>query len=63
MKVFSKRMFPHHDTASPRRCSSSAIAFSDLGGAASSTKWKPVCPVSRTTASIRSTSTSAVAAS
>ena len=34
-----------------------------FGGAASSTKWKPVCPVSCTMASMRSTRVSAVAPS
>ena len=58
VKDFSKRMLPHHEIASWRRCSSAASAFSALGGAASSTKWKPVCPVSATMASMRSTSVS-----
>ena len=60
---FSKRMLPHQLIATRRRCSSAASAFSDFGGAASSTKWNPVCPVSCTMASMRSTSVSAVAAS
>ena len=38
VKDFSKRMLPHHEIATPRRSSSSASAFSALGGAASSTK-------------------------
>ena len=38
VKVFSKRMLPHQLIASRRRCSSAASAFSDFGGAASSTK-------------------------
>ena len=56
-------MLPHQLMAQPRRCSSAASAFSDFGGAASSTKWKPLCPVSATIASMRSTSVLAVAAS
>ena len=41
----------------------SAIARRPAGGAASSTKWKPVCPVSATSASMRSTRRSAPAGS
>ena len=63
VKDFSKRMLPHQLMLRPRRASSSAIAFSILGGAASSTKWKPVWPVSATTASMRSTSSPAPTAS
>jgi hypothetical protein len=55
VKDFSKRMLPHQ-RCHAARCSSAASAFSDFGGAASSTKWKPVCPVSATMASMRSTS-------
>ncbi len=43
---FSNRTLPHHEIATLRRSSSCANAFSTLGGAASSTKWKPVWPVS-----------------
>ncbi|MNL24039.1 hypothetical protein D3C87_1454580 [compost metagenome] len=63
LKVFSKRMLPHHEMPALRSMSSVASALSDLGGAASSTKWNPVCPVSRTMASMRSASTDADAPS
>ena len=63
VKVFSKRTLPHHEMSSLRRCSSSARPHKALGGAASSTKWKPVCPVSCTMASMRSTSVLALACS
>ena len=63
LKLFSKRMLPHQVMARRRRCSSSASARSIFGGAASSTKWKPVWPVSATMASMRSTSIDAVAVS
>jgi hypothetical protein len=46
VKDFSKRMLPHQEIARLRRASSSARALRALGGAASSTKWKPVWPVS-----------------
>ena len=38
VKVFSKRMLPHHEMATRRRCNSWASALRDFGGAASSTK-------------------------
>ncbi|EWS63834.1 hypothetical protein Y695_02931 [Hydrogenophaga sp. T4] len=63
VKVFSKRMLPHHEMLSWRRISSSASALSALGGAASSTKWNPVWPVSSTICWMRSASFSAVAVS
>ena len=54
---------PPGDRDAAARCSRSASARSIAGGAASSTKWKPVSPVSRISASMRSTVTSADAGS
>ena len=63
VNVFSKRMFPHQVIETPRSSSRSETARSMAGGAASSTKWKPVSPVSATSGSMRSTIRSAAAAS
>ena len=46
VKVRSKRMFPHQDTAIPRARISRAKDFIIRGGAASSTMWNPDSPVS-----------------
>ena len=55
-KVFSNLIFPHQLTCNPRRNISNAISRSASGGAASSTRWKPVSPVSAMSCSILSTS-------
>ena len=58
---------PRAEAEKPRRSSLSSTrspsSFRAAGGAASSTKWNPVCPVSSMMVSMRSTRTSAVAAS
>ena len=46
VKVFSKRMLPHQVITTFRSRRRWASARSAAGGAASSTKWKPVWPVS-----------------
>ncbi len=46
VNVFSNRMLPHQVMTTPRAISRSASARRPAGGAASSTKWNPVCPVS-----------------
>ena len=53
VNVFSKRMLPHHVIASFSAMSRFASARSPAGGAASSTRWKPVSPVSSISARIR----------
>ena len=61
VKKVSKRMLPHQVAVTPRSSRRSESFFSRAGGAASSTRWNPVWPVSRISASMRSTNRSAEA--